>query len=83
MPTSCLIPRAVRTAVYKRDGQICRYCDVEVYRDGDARLRKRRFRERLATLDHVIPVKQRGPSSVENLVVACKQCNERKGRLQS
>lgn len=33
------------------------------------------------TLDHVLPVSRGGGNSPENLVVACKPCNLRKGAL--
>lgn len=55
--------------VRARDGDLCRYCAKTVNwsdrRGPDG-----------ATYDHVIPG---GPSTVENLVVACRSCNSAKG----
>jgi len=51
------------TAVYERDGARCRYCGAT---------------ERLS-VDHVVPRCQGGGDEPENLVVACKSCNSRKG----
>lgn len=51
--------------VYARDGQSCRYCG------GDADL----------TIGHVVPRCQGGSDKSENLVVACRSCNSRKGGM--
>ena len=32
-----------------------------------------------ATIDHVVPLANKGPSVVDNLVLACRDCNQRKG----
>ena len=56
-------------AVRNRDGDRCRYCSREV----DWADRKT---PRGGTYDHVIPG---GPTIPENLVVACRGCNSRKG----
>lgn len=54
--------------VRARDGDICRYCGVEVsWRD--------RRGKSGATYDHVDPS---GPSTTENLVVCCRSCNSKK-----
>lgn len=34
----------------------------------------------IASLDHVIPASRGGPDALHNLVVACKKCNEERGR---
>ena len=60
------ITDAVRRVVYTRDGWTCRYCG----RTCDRSTR---------TLDHVIPRSRRGPSTPDNLVVACRKCNGDKG----
>lgn len=50
-------------AVFARDGMRCRYC-------GDSND---------MTIDHVVPRCQGGSDSADNLVVACRRCNGRKG----
>ena len=52
--------RTLRKYVMERDYNQCRYC-------GD--------RYGPFHLDHVVPVSKGGPTTPENLVVACQQCN--------
>ena len=64
---------ALISAIRKRDKDRCRYCGCQVNwraRRGDA----------AATYDHVQPISRGGTNTVENVVVACKGCNDRKGR---
>jgi 5-methylcytosine-specific restriction endonuclease McrA len=60
--------KALVHSIRERDGDFCRYCDVEV-----------RWSDRRGPLggqfDHVIP---RGPNTLENVVVSCRQCNMKK-----
>jgi len=59
----------LRAALHERDCDHCRYCDRAVsWTD--------RRSPAGATYDHVIP---RGPETIDNLVVACRRCNTRKG----
>ena len=62
--------KALMAEVRDRDGDTCRYCTRPVS-----------WRHRLATIgatyDHVDP--NQG-NSLENLVIACKSCNSRKGQ---
>lgn len=63
------IPTSVREFVRQRDGNLCRYCSVEVnWKDRRGAIG--------ATYDHVDPT---GDSSAENLVVCCRSCNSKKG----
>lgn len=58
--------RFSRENVYTRDRGRCQYCDRKVARPE-------------ATFDHVVPRSQGGPTSWENVVIACHPCNQRKG----
>jgi 5-methylcytosine-specific restriction endonuclease McrA len=58
--------RLTRKAIYERDNFTCCYCGNE-------------FGESKLTLDHVKPKSRGGQNSWENLVTACKSCNEKKG----
>jgi 5-methylcytosine-specific restriction endonuclease McrA len=53
-----------RKYVLMRDRYTCQYCGKEESRN--------------MTLDHIIPRSRGGKSSWENLVCACRQCNNRK-----
>ena len=60
------IVRFSRINVFLRDQYSCQYCG-------------NRFAKHQLTLDHVIPIVQGGQKSWENIVTACKPCNQRKG----
>jgi 5-methylcytosine-specific restriction endonuclease McrA len=60
--------KAIKAAVYARDGLWCRYCGIET-RPGHNRSSDGR------TLDHIDP---EGANSLENVVVSCNYCNGRK-----
>ncbi len=55
-----------RANILLRDDHTCQYCG---HKYGKAQL----------TLDHVIPIVQGGTKSWENIVTACKSCNQKKG----
>lgn len=59
--------KLTRENVYKRDNYTCVYCGSNV----------RKF----LTLDHVVPRSKGGQDSWENLVTACKRCNNEKSDL--
>jgi hypothetical protein len=61
------IPRAVRQAIYRRDGFACRYCG------------RRRGHAVKLELDHFFPVARGGTDDPGNLVTACFDCNRAKG----
>lgn len=61
-------------AVVERDGSDCAYCRVPTVVKPEA---GRRHRER--TLDHVVPLSAGGKDELENVVLACRSCNARKG----
>ncbi len=55
-----------RARIYIRDRYCCQYCGKkELARD--------------LTLDHILPRAQGGTTTPQNLVSACKTCNQRKG----
>lgn len=58
--------RFCRDHVYLRDENTCQYCAEE-------------FPTRVLTLDHVRPISRGGPTSWENVVAACRDCNQKKG----
>lgn len=70
--TSVRIPSALRRTIEVRDSETCQYCGA---RKGDPREPEGKVS---ISIDHVIPVSAGGPTSEENLVVACSSCNRRK-----
>jgi 5-methylcytosine-specific restriction endonuclease McrA len=58
--------RFSRANVFTRDEHRCQYCGKQ-------------FQKSQLTLDHVVPVVQGGGKSWDNIVTACKPCNQRKG----
>ena len=56
----------LRQSILSEQGQRCCWC-------------RRHITCREATLEHLLPVGRGGPNEVENLAVACVQCNERRG----
>jgi hypothetical protein len=52
----------VERAVFRRDGNACRYCRSHSF----------------LSIDHVVPRCQGGDDDIENLALACKKCNSRK-----
>jgi 5-methylcytosine-specific restriction endonuclease McrA len=62
-----------RRRLYRAQRGRCHYCSRLV------RLRGPWDDPLAATLDHVVPRALGGPTAPENLVVACRACNQRKG----
>lgn len=54
-----------RRAVLRRDGPGCHWCGAEY----------------APTLDHVIPRSMGGSDKIENLVLACEDCNQARGGI--
>ena len=56
-----------RENIFKRDNYQCVYCDS--------------INRKNLTLDHVVPQSKGGPNTWDNLVTACKRCNNEKAAL--
>lgn len=52
-----------KNSLLRRDGPLCHWCHAE-FTD-----------ELLATIDHLLPLKDGGSDRLENLVLACEPCN--------
>jgi 5-methylcytosine-specific restriction endonuclease McrA len=63
---SCLNPTCTRKNILRRDLNTCQYCAKELVPS-------------LLTIDHLLPRSRGGENTWENLVAACKKCNQRKG----
>ena len=59
-------PPLNRVNIMARDSLTCQYCS-------------KKLTSKTATLDHIIPRSQNGPTSWKNIVCCCKKCNLRKG----
>lgn len=57
--------RFSRENVYIRDHHCCQYCGVK-------------YEKKELTLDHVVPASKGGPKSWQNVVTACRPCNQKK-----
>lgn len=53
-------------AVFQRDGNVCHYCQITTGK---------------FHIDHMIPLSRGGTNTMDNLTVACQQCNLRKHTL--
>jgi 5-methylcytosine-specific restriction endonuclease McrA len=65
MQRECYVPPLNNPALFKRDSQLCLYC-------GEA------FRARDLSRDHVTPLIQGGEDTWNNVVTACRRCNNHK-----
>ncbi len=59
---------AIRAQVHQRAGYRCEYCHIPHH-----------ALEIAAQVDHIIPRKHHGPSTLENLASSCADCNAAKG----
>lgn len=58
--------------LFREQAGECVYChDTMILEIGE---------KRTATIDHVIPRSKGGPNTQDNVVAACSECNEKKGR---
>ena len=62
------IPDALRRMVVERAGERCEYCRIQ-----------QRDSLYVHEVDHIIPVKHRGETALDNLCLACLDCNRNKG----
>lgn len=58
--------RVTRKNLFWRDNYTCQYCRL-------------RFSKSELTIDHVTPKSAGGPKTWENIVAACRKCNQKKG----
>ena len=58
--------RLSKENIFFRDSYSCAYC-------------KKHFSKKDLTLDHILPLSRGGTKSWENLITACKNCNNKKG----
>ena len=63
-------------ALARRHGWFCRYCGIPVIEP----LRNELVKRNTATLDHVISIADGGRDHISNIVIACRDCNQWKGR---
>lgn len=63
-------PESLRRLIREHDGK-CHYCGRDVTKKGDG--------SRLATRDHIVPQSEGGTLHPDNLVLACKRCNNVRG----
>lgn len=71
--------RVLRWRAVARDGPNCSYCGVPTVVLPYGEIPADFPWHRLRTLDHLIPVSKGGKDVLENLVISCVDCNERKG----
>jgi 5-methylcytosine-specific restriction endonuclease McrA len=62
----CMKKRPSKKTIWMRDEGSCQYCSVKLS-----------IQE--CTIDHVIPKSRSGEHVWENVVIACKKCNQKKG----
>lgn len=62
--------RTRRQRVFERDGGRCHYCQMPLDSQSFA-------------MDHRVPLRDRGPTVLENLVASCQPCNSKKNYRHS
>lgn len=67
-----------RKAIFKRDGWRCQLCGRKVKRRSSRSKRTGRLHPRIASLDHIVPLRRGGPHEESNCQCACLECNVKK-----
>lgn len=67
--------KSQRNRFFKRDGMRCHYCKLTVSKTLDD------IHPRYATVDHMTPLSRGGSRDDDNLVCACRRCNNVKGNM--
>lgn len=67
------ISKADRTALYARDDYTCQLCGKKCIQDDN------RAHPDHITLDHIMPYSKGGANTADNLRVACRSCNVKRG----
>lgn len=67
---------AKRLKIYMRDKHRCQYCNVKIGNSHPVLKRKMKVDD--LTLDHIFPSSRGGQTRPDNLVTACKPCNQKK-----
>ena len=78
-PNSRSQRRAAIRILSARQNNRCAHCGVEVILPEDPRYQKREYLGLRATRDHVIPSSKGGGDELDNLVMACHDCNVERG----
>jgi len=60
-----LVPVLTNHALFSRDGHVCMYCGSK-------------FNTKLLTRDHIMPKSRGGSDTWDNVITACKVCNNKK-----
>lgn len=66
--------RSHRAYLWEKQHGLCALCGGRMLPHGQE--------EDSATLDHIIPKRQRGPNALSNLQLAHRWCNEERGRIE-
>lgn len=69
------LSKLVRGALLIRDGDHCHYCGVKLTVGISG------FNPTGLSIDHVVPIRDGGSDEMDNLVLACRQCNLEKRTL--
>lgn len=69
----------IMAQLIERDGIRCHWCRIET----TPAPKNGRQEPTTRTRDHLIPVAERGPDTLGNSVIACFDCNQRRGRVTS
>lgn len=64
-----------RPRLMERDGMLCHYCECDMIEPPTPEVIGRKPPGNTATIEHIVPQSQKGPNHLDNLVLACLQCN--------